>query len=271
VLLNIHHVAGLFLESAFIFVENDSRDQTKQNLEIWGERRKNFNLICLDGLAASCPVRTMRLATVRNRYVSLILQSELRRYDYLFVLDLDNVNAMEVRLDPIKSALDFLETATSRAGVFANQDGPYYDMWALRHPGRCPSDIWEEVFDYAATHQVSDEEAFNKTFKRRIFSLPTDCAPLEVESAFGGLGIYKLSYILRNKRFFVGHKKKIVQTPDGTAEIGWQVCEHVNFHQGIRELGGQLFILPYLVNCQTHGTWFPPWAYRTMVFSPAPG
>jgi hypothetical protein len=155
--------------------------------------------------------------------------------------------------------------------VFANQPGIHSDLRALRHPVRCPGDVWEEVLDYAAANRVADEEAFAQTFAKRVFSLPATDPPLEVESAFGGLGIYKMRSILANQRKYVGHKTKSVSAgaadwlglPAG--EVGWQSCEHVTFHAGLRELGQRLFVLPGLLNDEGLVT-FRASAWRTMVF-----
>jgi hypothetical protein len=95
-------------------------------------------------------------------------------------------------------------------------------------------------------HGVTDEEAFIKTFEKRIFQLLPSAPPLEVISAFGGLGIYKVASILRNERNYVGYKNKFITG----AEVGWQCCEHVSFNAGFRERGEKLFVIPELVNSQ---------------------
>jgi hypothetical protein len=272
---NVLQISRLFAESAFIFIENDSQDSTKVDIEQWCKRRPKARLISLDGLAASFPIRTIRLACVRNRYLSLI-RSEFRAYDYLFVIDCDDANAEQIDLHAVRRAIEFLADQPNGAGVFANSIGIYYDLWALRHPVRCPGDVWEEVCDYALAHRVTDNEAYRRTLSTRIFSLPTDpmSAPLEVDSAFGGLGIYKIQSVLNNKRSYLGHKSKRVRAPalelDGGAarEVGWQCCEHVAFNSGFRESGEKLFVLPYLVNCDASGVTFRPSEWRTMLFDP---
>lgn len=273
VLANISRMSELFKECAFLFIENDSHDRTKEQIEQWCRKKTNARLISLDGLAAACTIRTIRLATARNHYLSL-LRSEFHGYDYLFSLDCDEVTAAEINLDAVRSAIEFLDRDASHSGVFANSDGLYYDLWALRSPTRCPGDVWEELLDYALAHQVKDEEAYCQTFSKRIFSLSPDAPPLEVDSAFGGLGIYKVSSILRNKRQFVGHKIKVVRAEafelggNGAKEFGWQCCEHVSFNAGFRELGEKLFILPFLINCQINEMPVHPSAWREKLFDP---
>lgn len=273
VLDNIGRMSQLFAESAFIFVENDSRDSTKNALQSWCRGKSNARLVSLDGLAASCPFRIIRLEIVRNRYLSLV-RSDFRTYDYLFILDCDEVNAAPIDLHAVERAVEFLQNDTACAGVFGNSAETYYDMWALRHPQQCPGDVWEEVCDYAIAHGVPDAEAFRQTFATRTFALPPTQAAFEVDSAFGGFGIYKISSLLRNRRSYLGHKTKVVREPapdlNGNAEkiFGWQCCEHVAFNTGFRELDEKLFVLPYLINCRASGTTFNPAFWRTLLFDP---
>jgi hypothetical protein len=117
VLAKVARMAGLFAETAFVFIENDSRDGTKSLLEAWCGERPNARLISLDGLAASCPVRTIRLATARNRYLSAV-RSEFSDYNLLIALDCDEVNAREIDLAAVGRAVEFLEQDASYAAVF---------------------------------------------------------------------------------------------------------------------------------------------------------
>ncbi|HLH97378.1 MAG TPA: SEC-C metal-binding domain-containing protein [Xanthobacteraceae bacterium] len=263
-------MAELFKRSAFVFLENDSRDGTKLAIQRWCEGRRDAHLLSLDGLAAAAPVRTIRLATARNRLVAAV-RRDYHRFDYLFVLDCDEINTPSLDLEAVKSALRFLQEGSDRAAVFANQPRIHSDLWAFRHPLLCPGDVWEEVFDYAAANRVTDEEAFAQTFSKRMFSLPATEPPLEVESAFGGFGIYKMQSVLNNQRAYAGYKRKAVTAEAAewlriaAAEIGWQSCEHVSFHAGLRELGLRLFVLPGLLNDEGPVT-FRPSAWRRMIF-----
>jgi glycosyltransferase involved in cell wall biosynthesis len=268
VLRNVESIAQLYSEVAFIFIENDSRDRTKDILQRWCHYVRNARLISLDGLSQSHPIRTVRLAHVRNQYLHHI-RTSFSDYDHLFTLDCDEVNINPLDLTQVRKAITFLDSDPSHAGVFANQQGLYYDLWALRHPLKCPGDAWEEVLDDVEKRNVSDQDAFKTTFAKRLFSLAADAGPLEVDSAFGGLAIYKVSSVLRNKRNFIGHKIKRIDTPNGSTKIGWQTCEHVSFNAGFREQGDKLFVLPYLTNSITPDDMiFPPSVFRTMIFDP---
>jgi len=191
----------------------------------------------------------------------------LRDFDYLAVIDMDDAAEHLIDVQEVSSAIEFLNASPTRAAVFANQRGIYYDMWALRSPTRCPGDIWEDVLDYVIKYKCSDEVAFAETFAKSIFSIEESLEPIKVDSAFGGFGIYKMNYVLNNPNPYLGSKIKIVPLDDGSLRyVRWQVCEHVHFHAGIRSQGGEMFIYPRLINGVNTGMEPPPSAFREMLF-----
>jgi glycosyltransferase involved in cell wall biosynthesis len=264
---NIENLTKLFSEVAYIFIENDSTDNTKNILKNWGSTKSNFHFISLDGLK-TIPVRTVRLEMIRNAYIETIRHyAELRDFDYLAVLDMDDVGMHLIDVQEASSAIEFLNASPTRAAVFANQRGTYYDMWALRLPSQCPGDIWEDVLDYVIKYKCTDEVAFAETFGKRIFSIEESLEPIKVDSAFGGFGIYKMKYVLNNPNPYLGSKTKIVPLDDGNSCYAkWQICEHVHFHAGIKSQGGEMFIYPKLINGVNSGMRFPPSAFRGMLF-----
>ena len=267
VLKNLDNISKLASEVGYIFIENDSTDTTKSDLKAWGSNKSNFNLVGLDGLS-QIPARTVRLEIVRNTYLELIkTDSNLRGFDFLVILDMDEVNSHKIDINNFSNALSFLNDSTSRAAVFANQQGDYYDVWALRSNALCPVDVWQEVLDYAHVHKVSDEEAFSKTFAKRVFNLENYKDPIEVDSAFGGLGIYKMQFILGNINPYLGSKIKVLRNDGEQLQVlRTQICEHVHFHDGIRAQGGSLFIFPSLINAILPKISFNPSFFRTLIF-----
>ena len=247
VLENIGRMAGLYSGSAFVFLENDSTDRSRDILQSWCSTAPEARLLTFDGLAGCCPIRTVRLALLRNRYLS-ILRTEYADYDHLIIVDCDDINAGPIDSDCFRRAVEFLESDSAHAGVFAGQGGLYYDLWALRHAELCPNDIWEEEFDLIAARRTPRIEAFKQTVAKRAFKLPADAPPLEVRSAFGGIGLYKASHVRDGAQRYIGHKSKRITFEDETQEAVWQTCEHVALNAGICDRGGRLFVLPYLVN-----------------------
>ena len=267
VLRNIENIAACSSEVGFVFIENDSTDSTVEIIKDWGAKQENFYFINLDGLNA-IPIRTLRLEIARNAYVETIkFYKKLHSFDYVAVIDMDDDGAYPIDTNMVLSGIKFLETSSTKAAIFSNQRGVYCDMWALRHFDICPIDPWEEVLDYAVKYECPDDMAFAKTFAKRIFSVEESSAPIEVESAFGGFGIYKMKYILQNQNSYLGSKLKIIPREDGTLGYHrWQVCEHVHFHAGIRNQGGEMFIYPGLINRESFDITFPANAFREMLF-----
>lgn len=267
ILNNIERISSLASEAGYVFVENDSTDGTKLDLQNWGLTKENFQLISLDGLN-QITARTVRLELLRNTYIEFIRQSpKLSKFEYLVIMDMDDIGVYPIDEAVFSEALNFLESAPIRAAVFANQLGTYYDMWALRSNELCPNDIWEEVLDYAHEYKVTDEEAFAETFAKKILTINPKNKHISVDSAFGGFGIYKMKFINANQNPYIGSKVKILRDESGQPVVlRTQICEHVHFHLGIRACGGEMYIFPSLINGKNFGVTFPPSAFRLMLF-----
>jgi glycosyltransferase involved in cell wall biosynthesis len=248
VLDNIRQYASNFKEAAFVFVENDSTDGTKQIFDQWRSSQTRCTILNMDGLL-STKQRTLRLEAVRNACLEFIrTDTQLKQYDYIILTDMDDVGSFTVDKDELLGSIEFLEASPNNAAVFANQEGAYYDLWALRHPGICPGDVWEQMLDRVMIEAESEEAAYEATFKDKLFRLSKEAGMIEVESAFGGFGIYKCSFAANPGLCYVGSKVKIIRCHDGILVRRIQTCEHVHFHAGIRKLGGRLFINPKLIN-----------------------
>ena len=110
-LQNVTTIANLYSEAAFVFVENDSTDNTHEILQKWVSKRDCSHLICLNGLAAQETRRTARLAIARNSYMEAVLQShKLAQFDHLVVLDFDDVNASVISEESLMAAIRFLSS-----------------------------------------------------------------------------------------------------------------------------------------------------------------
>lgn len=232
VIQNIERLATLYRQSAVVIIENDSSDASKSILRDWLANRANGTLIELDGLAAREPKRTQRISTARNAALDYIRSSPIGSWDHLVVLDLDDVNTHPISCNGFERAVDFLEGNPTVAGVFANQSIAYYDIWALRSAW-CRADCWKQIS--ARPQWMSLELA--KTIYVHVpqVVIPEHAPPIRVDSAFGGLAIYKLGSIANFKY-------------EGLDVDGTEICEHVAFNQQISESGGQLFIYPGLIN-----------------------
>ena len=240
---NIESLGKMFSKSVFVFLENDSVDRTKAILSKWCRSQEQAQIISLDGLSQQITIRTARLAFLRNRAI-VEIRKNFKNFDFAFFIDCDESNSQSLNVDPVKSGIKFLKSNDSYSGIFANSRPDYYDYWALRHKDFRPDDVWSSIIEEVFLDGSSEEAAFKKHFLDKVFSITPDKEPIEVDSAFGGLGIYKISHILRHSNSYLGTKVLRV----GEREIGLSTCEHVSFNSGFIQNGGKLFIFPSLIN-----------------------
>jgi hypothetical protein len=231
VLANLDRLSACYERRAFVLVENDSTDQTKNLLRRWISTRDDAVLIELDGLDERLPRRTERLAACRNAYVEFVAASPYAGYDHLVVLDADNVNAGPIDVARFVRARDWLNDQGA-AAVFANARAAYYDIWALRHPTWCPDDFLAEV--RRERERLGKDQAMQRFCYDRQVQIPETDPPIEVDSAFGGLGLYRLADTLAARYV-------------GLSGDGHETCEHVAFNLDIARRGGRFYILPWFM------------------------
>ena len=267
VLANIESLSKSFSEHAYIFVENDSNDNTASILKQWGEGKQDFIVHSLTGLDQLVGQRTVRLEICRNLYLAALQKIQhVSSNDVVVMLDMDNVNITPINTAGFESALNYLLQSKDVAAVTALQEGAYYDLWALRHPNYFNRDLWEDVLDVAIAEQLPDQQAFDKVFATCDTSFISRESPTDVDSAFGGLGIYKMDALIRNPLKYSGQHTKFLL---GGAPnfFRMQRCEHVSLNLGFKLLGMRVVIHPHLVNFG-YGplTRLNPSAFRTLTF-----
>jgi hypothetical protein len=98
------------------------------------------------------------------------------------------VNCAPIAPATFSAARNWLWEQPERRGVFANSSPFYYDLWPLRHPTWCPDDCWKRVRRAQAI--LGFDEAVRRHVARLQFPIALTRAPIPVNSAFGGLGIY---------------------------------------------------------------------------------
>jgi hypothetical protein len=227
-----------FTRIKFFFVTNDSKDGTEKVLRQWAEDTPDAHIQNVDGLAANVTRRTPRLAVARNLCLTALRDDLQRgtRHDLLVVLDLDGVNAKLVEEPELSNAIS--SAPDDWAGLFANQRGWYYDIWALRHPSWCPTDCWKEVREAGRAsfnRKKKIKAAIEQFVTGRQKKISPEDKPIPVQSAFGGLGIYRTEFLQQS--LYLGMDNQ-----------GEEVCEHVALNEFIGRQGGKLYIVPSLLN-----------------------
>ena len=214
----------------WLIIESDSSDGTLKELGEISKNIENFRFISQGNLIEKMPLRTERLAHCRNIYLNEIRSNSLYKdVSYVVVSDFDDTNKLLTE-EAILSCWDRNDWDVCTA----NQLGPYYDIWALRHPIWQPNDCWLEHRFLSQFSMRPSDLTYSCIFSKMI-QLPTNSDWLEVDSAFGGLAVYRRE-VMCNSAYI------------GLYSNGIEVCEHVPFHLRIKENGGKIFISPRMVN-----------------------
>jgi hypothetical protein len=117
--------------------------------------------------------------------------------------------------------------------IFANQEDHYYDIYALRHADWSPCNCSEQQLNLEPV--LGRGLAHHLAIGSKQIYLPKKLGLIEVDSAFGGLGIYKKEAFISGA--YIG------------SEDGKDICEHVPFHRLLKKRGYRLFINAALTNC----------------------
>lgn len=219
-------------KAQFLVVESDSGDDTLPTLRRLAASWPALQVRSLGRLRDELPERTDRIARARNTCLEL-LQNDARYadVDHMIMADLDGM-CVDLRADALRSCWQ-LDVPWSVCT--ANQGDCYYDIWALRHPHWCPGDIGIEQAEL--TPFMGRSAAKNLAVLARMVHIPADTAPIEVDSAFGGLAVYKRA-ALAGLRY------------EGRDPQRRPAADHVALHLALRARGGRIFIHPGLINAR---------------------
>ena len=229
-ILHLNEILQNFTNLHWLVIESDSNDNTAAELHALTLIVENFNFISLGNLITDIPLRTARISHCRNTYLNEIKKNEAyANLDYVIVVDLDGMNDLLTE-ESVLSCWD--NDNWDVCG--ANQRGPYYDIWALRHDVWSPNDCWE-LEKFLEKYNLGQEKSLFGAVYSRMLEIPESSTWIEVDSAFGGIAIYRADAI-RNARYI------------GLDQSGGEICEHVGFHKTIRDNGFKIFINPKFIN-----------------------
>lgn len=215
----------------FFLVESDSNDNSLEALSKASERYPNFSYVSLGKLEKTFLMRTERLAHARNVYLEEFENNEAyNSCEFIAVSDFNNLNKLLNR-----TAVESVFSSSYWSARTANQSGPYYDIWALRHPAWSPNDCWENL-EFLRKYRKFPELALYAAVNSRMIRIPKNSSPISVDSAFGGFAIYRREAI-EGKRY-----KGILE---GTRS---QICEHVPLNLEITNERGVIEVFPSLIN-----------------------
>jgi hypothetical protein len=216
-----------FGECKIAIYENDSKDQTVKVLKDH-QTRMNLTVISEQGLDQQMPARTHRLAYARNKLLAWALNQDS---DYIAVVDMDTV--LTDRFNPAGFINNF-ELESVWDAVFPVNEDFYYDLWALRKEKLIEGDY------YLRMNGIDAALGVNQCRWLGAHSMQIDLRSasgwIDVDSAFGGMGIYKTKTLLRARPRYLGHDM-----------AGAELCEHVPFNEELKRNGANLYINPKFV------------------------
>jgi glycosyltransferase involved in cell wall biosynthesis len=223
-----------FKSAKALVIESDSSDDTVSVLDTLKQSNDQFDYITLGALAKKMPKRTERLAFARNRILDEVLNNpEYANIDFIAMADLDGINR-HINAEKIEACWKLREPWDA---ITANQPDLYYDIWTLRHPDWSPGDCIAQKSKLESI--IGKDAANNLAVKAKQVSLDPSRGVIEVDSAFGGLGIYKRAAFVAGR--YVGL--------DVDRE---EVSDHISFHQDLKKAGYRIYINCALVNSDHH-------------------
>jgi len=242
----VRHLESLFREFgevSFHLVESDSKDHTQDTLRAIAMSKPNFTFTSLGDLESSISTRTERLRVCRNEYVKRI-RATTERIDFVVVIDFDGMNR-KLSKSGLKSSIN---QEALWSACFPNQLFGYYDLYALRCENWVEGDFLPTLRNEIAKIEIPSSGSFLSILKRylqedrlrrtlvyRNMRILFPWSPLiNVESAFGALGIYK--------------KECFLLSDYGLTRSGYSECEHVHFHAELIAKGKHLVINPRMLN-----------------------
>lgn len=213
-------------------VESDSTDSTIEVLAKLGKKR-NLKFVSMGILEDQIPNRIDRIRHCRNIYVDFIRNSE-KKYDYIVVADMDGMNKGLSK----RAFSKVFSTKQDWHMCAANQKFGYYDIYALRASNWSENDYQRELQEKKSGSKLTywQEDRLRKSvIYSKMRRIPRSSEWIKVESAFGGLAVYK-SDIFRNFDY-------AARTNEESFE-----CEHVTLHRKMIETGMKVFICPEMIN-----------------------
>lgn len=221
-------LSEIFSIVKFLIIESDSSDKTLDELEKIKTRMYNFDYISLGKLESTYSGRIERLTKCRNVYVNAIRFNEkYTDVGYIVIIDFD-IRNNRLNLGVLNSWI----AQKNWAALFANQTGCYYDIYALRKIG------WNEIDCFAEYKMLRLTLPTELAKKRAIWSkmirISRNAKPIKVDSAFGGLAIYRREVFTRYD--YQPNSKRFDES------------EHVALNSKIEDDLGDLLIVPNLTN-----------------------
>lgn len=229
----IQEIGSHFQDYRVVFVENDSKDDTRKVLLRQAQKDPRFIVLCdekhpINTLTCNLGVRSVRgsrhkekdlaervatLGRFRQVYWGFVLR-ELADYNYMCVVDWDLEGSVSVpgffhglyhaRNSDVVACNSFSTNAITG-------DLRVHDTYPLLNNHRC---------DHLAANKRHEDRRVSKIMGEKLLGPQSATHPVHVESAFGGLALYNIQNI--------APKDPAYTNPTCPIE-----CEHSTFHRGL--------------------------------------
>ena len=217
----LNNLSKSFIDYFIVFIESDSSDDSSSLIKEYLLNRKG---VLINKNLSNIKNRVMRLAISRNEYLSYIKKNDLlKSFDLMIVLDCGGVNN-KLTAKKIKKAIS---QNKNWVGIFPTQKILYYDIWPLRIKNFIDYDCFEELFKAYKKNNKIKKNFFKLIGKFLFINYLTKSNEINVISAFGGMGIYKLDKVI-NFTYDSNNGKN---------------CEHVEFNKKIYNKYGDCLVL----------------------------
>jgi glycosyltransferase involved in cell wall biosynthesis len=226
--IRIRKSLNFFSRQMWIVTESDSSDNTLDELEKLSKKFPDFEYLSLGNLQSTITERTLRIAKSRNAAFELMKNYAQSDFPYVLLADLDGRN-----LDISESAIKSCFKIPDWDMCAANQLGTYYDIWGLRHSIWNPNDCWKDHEDLSEI--LGEDNARQIAISSKMIRLNPNLPPIQVQSAFGGLALYKRACL--EGRIY---SESLIEDRE--------VCDHVDLNVRLNNLGYRLFINPKMIN-----------------------
>lgn len=208
----IEYLASFFKKYKILIYENDSNDNTRDILLDWKYKNDNVELI-LENLNKkrheqdTSLERTTDMAYYRNQYLSKAKRNDFYNMDYTIVFDSD--------IDGGWSYFGICNSFSYNFDVVCSNSLLY----------RTRDSITERLFYDTFAYRPLNKESSENHSIYNLLQFKVGQEPFRVNSAFGGMAIYKSS-VLHN------------------VEYKSYDCDHPTLHRQLREFGYNIWLNP---------------------------
>jgi len=234
---NLDIIAESFNKVHIIILENDSSDNTRQLLIDWYKKLNNSkitkHIILENNLDNLFPLRGTRLAYCRNLILENIQKFNLQNtFSYAIHCDLDD-RFWSINFDSIATCFQY-NTDLWDVMTCVNSQRNYYDFWALR----CNNTFFN-INIFSCDAKGLDYNIYISEFEDYLKS---SNSLIPVQSSFNGLGIYKISSLLKG-RYNSSYNCLICNNKNRGC---YEDNDHIGLHKQLIKDNCKIFINPDL-------------------------